>query len=291
MHSLVGNRLPKFSEEESKLLKGSSDFLGLNYYTALYAAYAPQLNSGNKSYSTDPRVNQSTSRNGIPIGPKAASDWLYIYPRGIWDLLLYTKKKYNNPLIYITENGIDEANNATLSLEEALVDNMRIDYYYQHLSFLQRAIKDGVNVKGYFAWSLLDNFEWFSGYTWLSSSGIINTFTIAGQRSPPLATLVANLATQLHHFLKKRKGGEWENGDGDCFQPYFHTQRPFLLHTHPSPYRLNPTIAASCDNTHLRDFLALNKRTNPTYRHCLLATILPAFHLLPANHSPLTTHP
>ncbi|XP_031282531.1 beta-glucosidase 12-like [Pistacia vera] len=165
MHSLVGNRLPKFSEEESKLLKGSFDFLGLNYYTALYAAYAPQLNSGNKSYSTDPRVNQSTSRNGIPIGPKAASDWLYIYPQGIRDLLLYTKKKYNNPLIYITENGIDEANNATLSLEEALVDDMRIDYYYQHLSFLQKAIKDGVNVKGYFAWSLLDNFEWFSGYT------------------------------------------------------------------------------------------------------------------------------
>ncbi|GLU19412.1 hypothetical protein SLE2022_356650 [Rubroshorea leprosula] len=61
--------------------------------------------------------------------------------------------------------GVDEVNNSTLPLEEALVDNDRIYYYQQHLSFLQSAIQDGVNVKGYFAWSLLDNFEWSSGYT------------------------------------------------------------------------------------------------------------------------------
>ncbi|KAJ0020358.1 hypothetical protein Pint_31238 [Pistacia integerrima] len=63
MDSLIRNKLPKFSEEESKLLKGSFDFLGLNYYNALYAAYAPQFNSGNKRYSTDPRVNQSRKHN------------------------------------------------------------------------------------------------------------------------------------------------------------------------------------------------------------------------------------
>ncbi|XP_040994447.1 beta-glucosidase 11-like isoform X3 [Juglans microcarpa x Juglans regia] len=96
---------------------------------------------------------------------QAASEWLHLYPRGIRDLLLYIKQKYHNPLIYITENGIDEFNNATLSLEEALVDNQRIEYYCSHLWYLQKAIRDGVNVKGYFAWSLLDNFEWNSGYT------------------------------------------------------------------------------------------------------------------------------
>ncbi|KAJ0083831.1 hypothetical protein Patl1_29829 [Pistacia atlantica] len=63
MDSFVGNRLLKFSEEESKMLKGSFDFLSLNYYTTLYAAYAPQLNSGNKSYSIDPHVNQSRKHN------------------------------------------------------------------------------------------------------------------------------------------------------------------------------------------------------------------------------------
>ncbi|KAF3449149.1 hypothetical protein FNV43_RR09877 [Rhamnella rubrinervis] len=111
----------------------------------------------------DPLTN--AIRNGIPIGPKAASDWLYVYPRGILDLLLYTKRKYHNPLIYITENGIDEYNDPILSLEQALIDNQRIDFYHSHLYYLQEAIKDGVNVKGYFAWSLLDNFEWSSGFT------------------------------------------------------------------------------------------------------------------------------
>ncbi|KAJ4724164.1 Beta-glucosidase [Melia azedarach] len=165
MKVLVGNRLPKFSKEESEMLKGSFDFLGLNYYTSNYVAYAPQLRSGNKSYLKDPLINLLTERNGIPIGPKAASDWLYVYPRGIWDLLLYTKKKYNDPLIYITENGVSEANDAKLSLHEALADNMRIDYHYHHLSFLSKAIEDGVRVKGYFARSLVDNFEWNAGYT------------------------------------------------------------------------------------------------------------------------------
>ncbi|KAK9941264.1 hypothetical protein M0R45_017877 [Rubus argutus] len=165
MRSLVGNRLPKFTKEQSKLLIGSFDFLGLNYYTANYAAYAPHQNFVNASYMTDARATLSSVLNGIPIGPKAASDWLYVYPRGIRDLLLYTKTKYNDPLIYITENGIDEFNDPKLPLEEALNDTQRVDYYYRHLYYLQRAIKDGVNVKGYFAWSLLDNFEWNSGYT------------------------------------------------------------------------------------------------------------------------------
>ncbi|KAB1204572.1 Beta-glucosidase 12 [Morella rubra] len=167
MRSLVGSRLPNFKEEESKLVKGSFEFVGLNYYTTNYVANAPDQrnNIGRTSYLTDYGANLSSERNGIPIGPRAASFWLYVYPRGILDILLYTKKKYNNPLIYITENGIDEFNNGTLSLKEALMDHQRIDYYYSHLWYLSKAISDGVNVKGYFAWSLLDNFEWNDGYT------------------------------------------------------------------------------------------------------------------------------
>jgi beta-glucosidase len=104
---------------------------------------------------------------------KAASGWLHVHPRGLLDLLLYTKKKYHNPLIYITENGnlifqlyiyshyfmgngsiyslnlnnynyivgIDEVNNASLSLKEALVDNQRIEYSQSHLWYLRKAIK------------------------------------------------------------------------------------------------------------------------------------------------------
>ncbi|RHN76176.1 putative beta-glucosidase [Medicago truncatula] len=165
MHCLVGKRLPKFSKKQARLLKGSFDFVGLNYYTSMYATNAPQPKNGRLSYDTDSHVNFTSERNGVPIGQRAASNWLYVYPKGIQELLLYVKKVYNNPLIYITENGIDEFNDPTLSLEEALMDTYRIDYYHRHLFYIRSAIKNGVNVKGYFAWSLLDNFEWTSGYT------------------------------------------------------------------------------------------------------------------------------
>ncbi|PRQ35254.1 putative beta-glucosidase [Rosa chinensis] len=171
MRYLVADRLPKFTKEESKLLKGSFDFIGVNYYTANFAAYkapcfnAAHPNAHNPSYTTDALVNLSVERDGVPIGPKTALDWLYIYPEGFRELLLYTKNKYNDPVIYITENGVNELNDPGLSLEEALTDNHRIDYYDAHLSYLLSAIKDGVKVKGYFAWSLFDNFEWNTGYT------------------------------------------------------------------------------------------------------------------------------
>lgn len=165
MQSLVGNRLPKFTREQSKMLTGSFDFIGLNYYSSSYAKAVPLNKAGTPSYATDSQADSLNNRNGVPIGPVAASDWLYVYPKGFRDLLLYTKRKYKNPLIYITENGVDERNDPKLSLEQALIDKDRIKYYDEHLYYLQLAIKDGVNVKGFFAWSLFDNFEWANGYT------------------------------------------------------------------------------------------------------------------------------
>ncbi|MCL7023441.1 hypothetical protein MKW94_011147 [Papaver nudicaule] len=168
MRSLVGDRLPKFSEDESKFVKGSCDFIGLNYYTANYAEHVPSRNNYTNvipSYTNDAQTKLTTQRNGIPIGAKSASPWLFVYPQGFRNLLHYTKRKYKNPVIYITENGISESNDPNLSLEEALKDDLRVMYYDHHLFYLQKAIKEGVDVRGYFAWSLLDNFEWSSGYT------------------------------------------------------------------------------------------------------------------------------
>ncbi|XP_034197717.1 beta-glucosidase 13-like, partial [Prunus dulcis] len=167
MRSIVKERLPNFTEEQSKSLIGSYDYIGVNYYSSRYASAYPEGYSITTppSYLTDAYVNVTTELNGVPIGPQAASDWLYVYPKGLYDLVLYTKKNYNDPIIYITENGMDEFNNPKVSLERALDDSNRIDYYYRHLCYLQEAIIEGANVQGYFAWSLLDNFEWSEGYT------------------------------------------------------------------------------------------------------------------------------
>ncbi|GAU49488.1 hypothetical protein TSUD_88550 [Trifolium subterraneum] len=141
MRSLVGSRLPKFNAKQTRLLIGSFDFIGLNYYSSTYASDAPLLNNDRPSYLTDSLVTQSFERNGKPIGIKIASDWLYVCPRGIRDILLYTKEKYNNPSIYITENGINEYEDPTLSVEESLIDTFRIDYHYRHLFYLRSAIR------------------------------------------------------------------------------------------------------------------------------------------------------
>ncbi|VFR00067.1 unnamed protein product [Cuscuta campestris] len=166
MRALVGKRLPKFTAEESKLVKGSMDFLGINYYTTYYAS--PMLsapNAVNLSYTTDSHLDLTPDKDGVPLGTPTPLDWLFIYPKGIRMLMLYIKQKYNNPPIYITENGVAEANNKKLSVQEALKDDVRIKYFEGHLWFLQKAVKEGANVKGHFVWSYLDSYEWDAGLT------------------------------------------------------------------------------------------------------------------------------
>ncbi|KAL0346367.1 UNVERIFIED_CONTAM: Beta-glucosidase 12 [Sesamum calycinum] len=162
MQSLVGNRLPKFTKEQSAMVKRSFDFLGLNYYTGNYAAHIP-CRSENISSTTDSMVRLSTNIKGVPIGEPTEVDLFFIYPKGLYKLLAYTKEKYKNPTIYITETGMGYSNNGTM--KHAIEDFQRIKFYDGHLRAVQQAIRQGVSVKGLFAWSFLDTFEWGSGYT------------------------------------------------------------------------------------------------------------------------------
>ncbi|CAN1131487.1 Beta-glucosidase 17 [Linum perenne] len=163
MKALVGDRLPKFTEEEKQMMKGSVDFLGVNYYSAYYAedvAYS----SINPSYTTDSLVNITMYKNGIPIGEPTACDWLYIYPEGLLEILVYVKNEYNVP-VFLTENGVADLTNNSLPLNDALDDKLRIKFHFLHIKFLLESVKAGVDVRGYTLWSLLDNFEWELGYT------------------------------------------------------------------------------------------------------------------------------
>ncbi|KAJ8899192.1 hypothetical protein K2173_012368 [Erythroxylum novogranatense] len=163
MKSIVGNRLPKFTEKESKLLKQSVDFLTVNYYTTNYAEAALATSNHSLSYVADRRAKLTTEKNGIPIGTPTSLSWLFIYPQGLQEFLMYIKDTYNNPKLYLTENGM--ADNGSLPLEAGIKDGLRIRYHSSHLAYLLKSITKGVNVKGYYVWTFTDDFEWDAGFT------------------------------------------------------------------------------------------------------------------------------
>lgn len=162
MKKLVGERLPTFTQEQKQMLKGSHDFFGLNHYTSNWAKDDPHAPIG-QGWGTDQKVQTSHVRDGIPIGPQAASDWLYVYPQGMKEILLWIHNRYNTS-VFVTENGVDVPGENEMPLKEALNDTFRVNYFKDYLQNLKEAVAAGVDVQGYFAWSLLDNFEWADGY-------------------------------------------------------------------------------------------------------------------------------
>ena len=85
-----------------------------------------------------------------------------VYPQGLYDILGRVHFDYNFPALYITENGAAYADQ--VGPDGQVHDPSRVAYYRQHLTQAARAIAAGVPLRGYFAWSLLDNFEWSRGY-------------------------------------------------------------------------------------------------------------------------------
>jgi len=166
MKQSIGARLPTFSDAEKALLKGSSDYFYLNHYTSVYATLSTKPIDVAAGWDSDVGVTSVRYRNGTAIGPVADSDWLYVVPEGLRKLLNFIKSTYGNPEIIITENGVDVPGESEMPLDKALDDVFRITYFADYLTQVSLAISaDAVVVKGYFAWSLLDNFEWSAGYS------------------------------------------------------------------------------------------------------------------------------
>ena len=169
MKEYVGSRLPTFTDEEKKSLSGSVDYFGLNHYNSNWVW---QCINTLKEWSTDSETCTSAWNpyNGTEIGPVAASSWLHVYPRGIYDTTLWIhnryfndSSKYKDQSIFITENGFDSPNENQTSI--VLNDTDRINYLENYIGYVMDAHNDGLNVNGYFVWSLMDNFEWADGYS------------------------------------------------------------------------------------------------------------------------------
>ncbi|MBG9998443.1 beta-glucosidase [Pseudoalteromonas sp. NSLLW24] len=151
INQLPSNHLPDIHPGDMELISQPIDYLGINFYTR--QVY--------KAHPTD--IYEPIA----PTGPLTDMGW-EIYPQSFTDLLVSLNKTYTLPPIYITENGAampDTYNNGEVN------DLDRLNYYNDHLNAVHNAIEQGVVIDGYFAWSLMDNFEWAEGY--LKRFGIV----------------------------------------------------------------------------------------------------------------------
>ncbi|XP_073707118.1 lactase-like protein isoform X1 [Garra rufa] len=150
------SRLPTFSSQEKSYIKGTSDFLGVGHFTTRYITQKSFPSNRGSTYFSDRDIAELVD----PRWPDPGSEWLYSVPWGFRRLLNFIKTQYGNPTIFVTENGVSEKMLCT-----ELCDDWRIQYYKGYINEMLKAIRDGVNVKGYTAWSLLDKFEWDEGYS------------------------------------------------------------------------------------------------------------------------------
>ena len=153
------------------------DFLGVNYYFRAFV-----------STETPPRQ---------PEGKLGFTDMGWeIYPQGLSDLLLALHGEYTLPPLMITENGMAAADHLDAG---AVHDPVRIDYVQRHLAAVRLAMDAGVDVQGYFYWSLMDNFEWNSGYE--KRFGLLYVDYATQQRTPK------DSALWYRDFIAQQRGG------------------------------------------------------------------------------------
>ncbi|HEX3860575.1 MAG TPA: GH1 family beta-glucosidase [Stellaceae bacterium] len=131
-------------------IKQRLDFLGVNYYSPMYQR-------------ADPDGLIGTTWGATPAGmPQTAMGWP-VDPNGLHDVLADLRDNYGNPALYITENGACYPD--TVDAEGRVDDRQRIAFLHDHIAMCHRVIAEKVDLRGYFAWTILDNFEWAKGYT------------------------------------------------------------------------------------------------------------------------------
>ena len=145
-----GAAAPAIQPGDMEAIGSKLDFVGLNIYTPEYV----RASDNPKGYRVEPHPASY---------PHMASPWLTIGPECIYWGVRNVCDIWKVPAIYITENGT--SSDDVLTPAGRVDDTDRIMYLRNHLTHLQRAVAEGYPVKGYFLWSLMDNFEWADGYS------------------------------------------------------------------------------------------------------------------------------
>ncbi|HTO90195.1 MAG TPA: GH1 family beta-glucosidase, partial [Candidatus Sulfotelmatobacter sp.] len=151
MRELFGAAWPEWPSEDFAKLGEPFDFLGINWYTRALTRYEPSL-------------APICAARVVPAGATVMETGWEVHAPSLLTTLSWVRDRYGNPPIYVTENGGAFADPAVAS-GGRISDPLRLRYLREHLAVVRQAIDAGVDVRGYFVWSLLDNFEWPSGYS------------------------------------------------------------------------------------------------------------------------------
>jgi beta-glucosidase len=150
LKAIFGDAWPDFPAEDFQLTRRPVDFVGINYYTRSVVKHDEQGYPCRAS-----RVRQANVTH-------TETDW-EVYEQGLVDTLMWFKQRYGDLPLYITENGA-AFYDPPVAEGDVVEDPLRVAYLRKHLRALHDCIEAGVNLKGYYAWSLLDNLEWSLGF-------------------------------------------------------------------------------------------------------------------------------
>jgi beta-glucosidase len=148
---VYGEAWPEWPAEDFELIRQPIDFVGVNYYT--------------RSVSKDDEQNYPVRATPVRQTSSTYTETGWeVFARGLTDTLTWVARRYGNPPLYITENGAAFFD-PPVAEGRRINDPLRVDYYQKHLRAIHEAIEAGVDLRGYCAWSLLDNLEWAHGFS------------------------------------------------------------------------------------------------------------------------------
>jgi len=168
MQEIFGDAWPKWPAEDFALIRQDIDFLGLNYYTRGVLANAPTALPVRIGYVRQPE--HAYTETGWEV-----------YPPAMTRMLTWVKARYGDIALYITENGA-AFYDPPRPVNGRIDDPLRVDYFRTHLLAAREAMRQGVNLRGYYAWSFMDNFEWSLGYS--KRFGIVHVDYTTLERTP-----------------------------------------------------------------------------------------------------------